>query len=118
MVTLSNFSNRRTVKIPAWAKAIQLVGNGIDGYPPAMPEELSVAEFVQRAHELQLKSGSGEWDVLVYATDHPKRRPCTVHPYGANNPYRRLRSRRGCHVKLLARFDYMRWEFFDFLPEA
>jgi len=112
--TLCSFARRATARIPAWAKAIRFVTNGIDGYPPHMPAELSVVDFLQNARELQLRSGAGEWDVLAYAVDHPDRKSRVVQPYGPENPYRKLRTDRGCRVKLIATFGYMRWTFFNF----
>jgi len=66
MIMLSSFAHRQTATIPVWAKAVRLLGNGIDGYPPPMPSQMPVDIFIQRAANLQLQSGGGEWDVLVY----------------------------------------------------
>ena len=118
MIALSNFAHRKTATIPAWAKAVRLVGNGIDGYPPQLPEQLAVDEFLRCAKDFQLQSGGGEWDVLVYAVENPESECRTIWPYGRDNPYRRLRSERGRRVKLIAQCDYMRWTFFDFVKET
>ena len=117
MITHPNFDHHETAIIPAWAKAVRFLGNGIDGYPPPMPEQMTVDEFIRQAKDFQFRSGGGEWDVLVYALESPERAARVVWPYGRDNPYRRLRSDRGQRVKLLARFDYMRWVFFEFVPE-
>ena len=78
---------------------------------------MTVNEFIRHAKDFQFRSGAGEWDVLVYAVESPEHAQRVVWPYGRDHPYRRLRSDRGHRVKLLARFDYMRWAFFEFVPE-
>ena len=79
-----------------------------------MPDQLSVEEFLCNAEDLQLRDGGGEWDVLVYAVDSPDQRSRVTYPFGRDNPYRRLRTDRGCRVQLLANFDYMRWTYYTF----
>jgi hypothetical protein len=117
-ITLSAFDRREQVHIPKWAKAIRLVRNGIDGYPPPLPEQLTIDEFLKHARTYQLLCGGGEWDVLVYAVGNPDRSCRVIYPYGLDNPYNKLRSDKGQRVKLLARFDYMRWVFFTFVAQA
>jgi hypothetical protein len=116
MRALSDFAKRRRVTIPPWTQEIQLVCNAIDGYPPFSDQVFSVEAFVQKAPALQLQSGGGEWDVLVYAIEQPGKPYYTVQPYGPDNSYRRLRSGPGNKVKVIARFDYMCWVFFHFEP--
>ena len=48
MIALSNYTRRKTATIPAWAKAVRLVGNGIDGYPPQLPEQILHSYVVPR----------------------------------------------------------------------
>lgn len=110
------FSSRKVVTIHAWAKAVRLVANGIDGWPPISDAVYSVEEFIEKAERLQLMWGGGEWDVLVYAVSDPKAGR-EVHPYGADNPYRLLRSRPGERVKRIALFSYMRWNWYEFRKE-
>lgn len=94
--------------IPPWATRVVLVANGIDGYPPRMPDLLTVEAFLAQAPELDRLDGHGEWDVLVYAVEDPKR--ARLYPkYGRDHPYRALRSQAGKHVKLIHRFSYMHW---------
>jgi hypothetical protein len=109
----AGFVARRTAVIPVWAKAIRLVANSIDGWPPVPDGVNSVEQFLLAAGDLQLKQGAGEWDVLVYAVDDPNA-GVELHPYGRDNPYRRLRSARGHKLKQIARFSYMRWMWYDF----
>ena len=79
-----------------------------------MPPELAVQEFLRSGKALQLRNGGGEWDVLVYAVDNPEAQSQVVQPYGKDNPYRRLRTNRGCRVKLIATSSYMRWTYLSF----
>lgn len=107
------FVARRAVAIPAWAKVVALVVNGIDGWPPMPDARYSVEEFIQASDGLQQRPGGGEWDVLVYAMDADDA-GVTVRPYGLDNPYRRPRSARGHRAQQVARFSYMRWHWYDF----
>ena len=108
------FTRTEAVTLPKWTKALRFVPNGIDGWPPQMPEVLTVEEFLRNADELQRHDGAGEWDVLVYAVDQPEIAPRVVYPCGRDNPYRKLRTDRGFRVKLVATFDYMRWAYIEF----
>jgi hypothetical protein len=111
--SMMKYWRKKAVAIPAWANAIRLVANGIDGYPPFGDARYSVEEFRKKAPRLQRMEGGGEWDVLVYAVADPAL--CReVHPYGSDNPYRRLRSRPGGRVKQVAEWSYMRWTWHDF----
>jgi hypothetical protein len=111
---LSDFARRKLVAIPAWAKAIRLVSNAIDGYPYLTDGVYDVDAFIANATELQRKGGQGEWNVLVYAITDPE--GCVEwHPYGREHPYRQLRSKRGHHVKLLAELSYMMWNAYTFV---
>lgn len=105
------FSQHRVVTIPEWAEKIQLICNGIDGWPPFGYMSLTPEAFVATAHDLQYMQGGGEWDVLVYATRGPTVEFC---PYGVQNPYRGLRSRKGGRVRKLAAFSYMAGTLFAF----
>jgi len=109
----AGFVARKAALIPVWAKAIALVANSIDGWPPVSDGVHSVEQFIKVAEEIQRRRGAGEWDVLVYAMDDPNA-GLAVHPYGHDNPYLRLRSARGHKVKQIARFSYMRWDWYDF----
>lgn len=110
------FRTRKEAIIPAWAKAVRLVANGIDGRPPIEDGVYSVEELLAEAEQLQLQLGGGEWDVLVYAVSEAGAGR-EVHPYGASNPYRQMRSRQGERVKRIARFSYMQWAWHDFRKE-
>lgn len=107
------FVARKAVAIPAWATIIALVANGIDGWPPVSDGVYSVEQFLKVAGEIQRRPGAGEWDVLVYAMDSLNT-GLEVHPYGLDNPYRRLRSAHGHRAQQIARFSYMRWHWYDF----
>lgn len=107
------FVRRKTGVIPVWAKAVRLVANRIDGWPPVSDGVYLVEDFIRVAETVQRKHGAGEWDVLVYAVEDPNG-GADVHPYGQDNPYRRLRSARGHRIKQIARFSYMRWDWYDF----
>lgn len=110
------FVARKTATIPAWASAVTLVANSIDGRPPIGDGVYSVKEFVRLADDLQCLPGAGEWDVLVYAVDDLNA-GLELHPYGRDNPYRRLRKAPGHKIKQIARFSYMRWDWYDFSIE-
>lgn len=114
--TPKGFKTRKEAIIPAWAKAVRLVANGIDGWPPIEDGVYSVEEFLGEAEQLQLQPGGGEWDVLVYAVSEAGAGR-EVHPYGESNPYRQLRSRPGERVKQIARFSYMLWNWYEFRKE-
>jgi len=112
----NGFIARKVAIIPAWAQAITLVANGIDGLPPVSDGVYSIEEFARIADDIQRRPGAGEWDVLVYAVDDPNA-SMEVYPYGRGNPYRRLRRAPGHRVKQIARFSYMRWDWYDFTME-
>ncbi len=114
--TPKDFRTRKEAIIPAWAKAVRLVANGIDGWPPIEDRVYPVEEFLAEAEQLQLRAGSGEWDVLVYGVSDSSA-GCEVRPYGASNPYRQLRSRVGERVKPVARLSYMRRNWYEFRKE-
>ena len=109
----SYFARSKRVVVPDWAVSVRLVTNGIDGYPPFGDRLMTVGELKAEAHELQVKAGRGEWDVLVYATNGGGTR--VVHPYGVGNRYRRLRSKPGGRVKLIGSWSYMAWDFHTFV---
>ncbi|MGE3308681.1 MAG: hypothetical protein AB7O66_01835, partial [Limisphaerales bacterium] len=54
--------------------------------------------------------------VLVYAVDDLNA-GLDVHPNGRDNPNRRLRKAQGHKIKQIARFSYMRWDWYDFSIE-
>ena len=110
------FIARKVATIPAWARVVTLVANGIDGAPPVSDGVYSIEEFMRIADDLQRKPGAGEWDVLVYAMDDPNA-GMEVFPYSKNNPYRRLRRAPGHQGKQIASFTYMRWDWYDFTIE-
>lgn len=111
----AGFVVRKAAIIPTWTKVIALVANGIDGRPPVSDGVYSVEQFMKVADEIQRRHGAGEWDALVYAMDDPNA-GLEVHPYGRDNPYRRLRSARGHKVSQIGRFSYMQWDWYDFRP--
>ncbi len=100
----------KTTSIPAWVQEIRLIHNGIDGYPPSeMPDSMDVSEFLKKAKVLQNLEGGGEWDDLIYGIEYTGSPSTIYHPYGQQNPYRRLRSDGTCRVVYLGMFSYMHW---------
>jgi len=51
------FSSRKVATIHAWAQAVRLVANGIDGWPPISDAVYSVEEFIEKAGHTELSSG-------------------------------------------------------------
>lgn len=109
------YTRRKVACIPAWADRILLVLNGIDGWPPALPAEITVKEFIKQSKHMQSQEGAGEWGVLVYAAEAGAQ-TCRRHPYGKDNPYAVLRRKPGTQgrVRRVAYWDYMRWTEFKF----
>jgi hypothetical protein len=107
------FRRRKAVIIPSWATTIRVVANAIDGCPPITDGVYAVDDWLEKAGWLQSRLGAGEWDVRVYALDDPEGAR-EIHPYGAQNPYRKLRALPGHQAKCIAAFDYMRWFWHDF----
>lgn len=112
------YKYHKLVAIPAWADRILFVRNGIDGWPPRLPQELPVDEFVQQAKHLQAQKGGGEWDVLVYAAEAGAQ-PARRHPYGRDNPYEIFKRKPGSQgrIKKIADWSYMRWTYYTFVRE-
>lgn len=112
------WSKSKSTLIPKWAQTIVLVANGIDGFPPSIPSELSISDFLNQSFELQSRTGGGEWDVQVYAVEAAAK-AVFYHPHGSDNPYCLLRRSNDSpgRVQKIANWSYMRWTFHKFVQE-
>lgn len=103
--------------IPRWATHIIVHPIGIDGWAPDVGRHYHIDRFMSEADALQLKQGSGEWEVSVWAVSDGQLTGSRA-PYGKDHPMRYPRSgRKGQKVKHVGTWSYMRWSWLWFVKE-